>query len=132
MSISSLLKKTFILKLLQNNYLTMSRALKVFFTFISLVLSIQAVVTASTDVDQVEESSVTVPEVKLPFTITSPAAGLKGPVVLASQPSTVSANLRKKEENDVELEGVTHIVILSNGYDFICFVSIRCLHSITI
>jgi hypothetical protein len=79
--------------------------LKVFFAFISLVLSIQAVVTTS-DVDNVKESSVTVPEVKLPFTITSPTAVLKGPVVIASQPLAVSANLRKKEENEVELEGM--------------------------
>ena len=82
----------------------MFRALKVFFAFICLVLSIQAVVTASSDVDHVKESSVTVPG----LTLTTPSAGLtlKGPVVIASQPSAVSANLRKKEEVEVELEGM--------------------------
>jgi hypothetical protein len=92
----------------------MFRALKVFFAFICLVLSIQAVVRTSSDVDHVKESSVTVPGVKLPFTITSPAAGLKGPVVIASQPSAVSANLRKKEEVEVDLEG---LIAISNRYD---------------
>jgi len=70
------------------------------------VLSIQAVVTASSDVDHVKESSVTVPGVKLPPTVTSLAASLKGPVVIANQPSAVSANLRKIEENEVDLEGM--------------------------
>jgi len=107
----------------------MFRALKVFFTFICLVLSIQAVVTTSSDVDNVKESSVTVPGVQLPLTLTTPAAGLNGPVVIASQPSTVSANLRKKEDIEVNLEG--HIVI-SNRYDDLCYVSILYLHSITI
>ena len=83
----------------------MFRALKVFFAFICLVLSIHAVVTASADVDHVKESSVTDPRVNPP-TQTTPSAGLNGPVVLASQPSTVSANLRRKEENEVDLEGM--------------------------
>jgi hypothetical protein len=90
------------LKILLNNYRTMSRALKGFFAFLCLVLSIQAVV-STTDVDNVNEASVTVPVGKLPYTIISPTAGLKGPV---SQASVVSANLRKKEENDVDVEGV--------------------------
>ena len=83
----------------------MFRALKVFFAFLSLVLSIQAVVT-TTDVDHVKEVSVTVTVGELHFTVTSPAAVLNGPVVIASQPSTVRANLRKKEEIEVELEGM--------------------------
>jgi len=94
----------------------MFRALKVFFAFIYLVLSIQAVVTAS-DVDHANEVSVTVPVVKLPLTLTPPTVVLIGPVVLASQPSAVRANLRKKEEVEVDLEG--HIVI-SNRYDDLC------------
>ncbi len=89
---------------LQNNYSIMFRALKVFFAFICLVLSIQAVV-AATDVDNVTGASVTDPRVNPP-TQTTPTAVLNGPVVFASQPSAVSANLRKKEENDVELEGM--------------------------
>jgi hypothetical protein len=80
----------------------MFRALKGLFALICLVLSIQAVV-AATDVDNVKESSVTVPGVQLPLTITSRP---KGPVVIANQPSAVSANLRKKEENEVDLEGM--------------------------
>ena len=86
----------------------MFRALKVFFAFICLVLSIQAVVTTSSDVDNVKESSVTVPgiQLQLPLTLTTPTVILKGPVVIASQPSTVSANLRKKEEIEVDLEGM--------------------------
>ena len=80
----------------------MFRALKVFFAFLYLVLSIQAVVTASSDVAHANEVSVTVPVV----TVTSPAASLNGPVVIANQPSAVSANLRKKEENEVDLEGI--------------------------
>ena len=83
----------------------MFRAFQGFFAFICLVLSIQAVVT-TTDVDNVKEAPVTVTAGKLPFTITSPAAILKGPVVLASQPSAVNANLRKKEENEVDLDGM--------------------------
>ena len=72
-----------------------------------LVLSIHAVVTASSDVDHVKELSVTDPRVNPP-TQTTPSAGLtlNGPVVIANQPSTVSANLRKKEENEVDLEGM--------------------------
>jgi hypothetical protein len=84
----------------------MFRALKVFFAFLYLVLSIQAVVIAASDVDHANEVSVTVSVVKLPLTVTSPAASLNGPVVIANQPSAVSANLRKKEENEVELEGM--------------------------
>jgi len=84
----------------------MSRALKVFFACICLVLSIQAVVTASSDVDHVTGASVTVPGVKLLPTLTRSAVVLKGPVVIANQPSAVSANLRKKEENKVDLEGM--------------------------
>ena len=84
----------------------MFRALKVFFAFLCLVLSIQAVVTASSDVDNVKESSVTVPGVKLPLTVITPTVVLKRPVVIANQPSAVSANLRKKEENEVDLEGM--------------------------
>jgi len=83
----------------------MFRALKVFFAFICLVLSIQAVATAS-DVAHANEVSVTFPVVKLPLPLTTPTAGLNGPVVIASQSSAVSANLRKKEENDVDLEGM--------------------------
>jgi hypothetical protein len=86
----------------------MFRALKVFFAFICLVLSFQAVVIAS-DVAHANEVSVTVSVVKLPLTVNSPAAGLNGPVVIASQPSAVSANLRKKEENEVELDGIVVI-----------------------
>jgi len=86
----------------------MFRALKVFFACICLVLSIQAVVTTSSDVDHVKESSVTVPgiQLQLPLTVTTPTVVLKGPVVIASQPSTVSTNLRKKEEIEVDLEGM--------------------------
>jgi len=84
----------------------MFRALKVFFVVICLVLSFQAVVTASSDVAHANEVSVTVPVVKLPLPLTTPTAGLNGPVVFASQPSAVSANLRKKEENEVDLEGM--------------------------
>ena len=91
----------------------MFRALKVFFAFICLVLSFQAVVTASSDVAHANEVSVTVPVVKLPPTVTSPAASLNGPVVIANQPSAVSANLRKKEENEVDLEG---LIVISNRY----------------
>ena len=81
----------------------MSRALKVFFAFICLVLSIQAVITTSSDVDHVKESSVTDPRVKLPLNLKTSTAVLNGPV---SQPLAVSANLRKKEEIEVELEGM--------------------------
>jgi hypothetical protein len=84
----------------------MSRALKVFFAFLCLVLSILAVVSTSADVDHVKESSVTVPGGKLPLTLTIPTAVLKGPVVIANRPSAMSANLRKKEEVEIELEGV--------------------------
>jgi len=84
----------------------MFRALKVFFASICLVLSILAVVTAAADVDHIKEVSVTVPMVKLPFTLTNPASTLNGPVVIASQPSAVSANLRKKEEIEVDVEGM--------------------------
>ena len=95
----NLLKTIFISESPQNNYSIMFRALKVFFAFLYLVLSIQAVVTASADVDHDKESSVTLPGVKL-------AASLNGPVVLASQASAVSTNLRKKDEIEVELEGM--------------------------
>jgi hypothetical protein len=84
----------------------MFRALNVFFAFLCLVLSIQAVVTTSSDVGHVKESSVTDPTLKFPPTITTPTATLNGPVVIASQPSAVRANLRKKEENEVKLEGM--------------------------
>ena len=44
---------------------------------------------------------------KLPYTLISPAAVLKGPAVIASQASAVSANLRKKEDvEQVDVEGV--------------------------
>ena len=77
-----------------------------FFASVCLVLSIQAVVTAA-DVDNAKDASVTVPSDKLHNTLTSPAAVLNGPVVLASQASAVSANLRKKEEiEQVDVEGV--------------------------
>ena len=76
----------------------MFRALKVFFAFICLVLSIHAVVTTSADVDHVTGASVTDPTLKFPPT-------LNGPFVDASQPSAVSANLRK-EEIEVDLEGM--------------------------
>ena len=76
----------------------MFRALKVFFAFIYLVLSIQAVVTASSDVDHVVTAS-SDPTLKYPPT-------LNGPFRDATQPSAVSANLRKKEEVEVELEGM--------------------------
>jgi len=92
----------------------MFRALKVFFAFICLVLSIQAVVTASADVDHANEVSVTVPVVKLPPTLTTPTVVLIGPVVVASQPSAVRANLRKKVEVEVDLEG---LIVISNRYD---------------
>jgi hypothetical protein len=84
----------------------MFRALKVFFVVICLVLSIHAVVAASSEVDHSNEVSVTVPGVKLPLTVITPTDILKGPVVFASQPSAVSANLRKKEEIEVDLEGM--------------------------
>ena len=83
----------------------MLRALKGFFAFICLVLSIQAVVTASADADHVTGASVTDPRVNPP-TQTTPTAVLNGPVVFASQPSAVSANLRKKEEIEVDVEGM--------------------------
>jgi len=89
----------------------MFRALKVFFAFICLVMTIQAVVTASADVDHANDVSVTVPVVKLPLTVTSLAASQNGPVVIANQPSAASANLRKKEENEVELEDVTPFAV---------------------
>ena len=67
-------------------------------------MSIQALVTAA-DIGHVKEASIN--GVKLAFTLTSPAAVLNGPVVLASQASAVSANLRKKEEiEQVDVEGV--------------------------
>ena len=91
---------------IKDNYLTMFRALQVFLALICLVLSIQAVVTTSSDVDHVKESSVSVPVGKLPLTKSSQAASLNGPVVIANQPSAVSANLRTKEENEVDLEGM--------------------------
>jgi hypothetical protein len=78
----------------------MSRALKVFFAFICLVLSIQAVV-STTDVDHVKEA-VTDPRINPPTS----TAGLNGPVVIANRPSAVSANLRKKEKVEVGLEGI--------------------------
>ena len=88
----------------------MFRALKVFFAFLSLVLSIQAVVTTSADVDHDKEASVTVPWVKLlptlPVTLNRSAVVLNGPLVIPNQPSAASANLRKKEEVVVELEGM--------------------------
>jgi len=86
----------------------MFRALKVFFVVICLVLSIQAVVTTSSDVDNVKESSVTVPgiQLQLPLTLTTPTVVLKGPVVIDNRPSAVRANLRKKEEIEVDLEGI--------------------------
>jgi hypothetical protein len=84
----------------------MFRALKVFVAFLSLVLSIQAVVTTTANVGDVKESSVNVTVGKHPFTVTILDSSLNGPVVLVSQPSSVSANLRKKEENKVDLEGM--------------------------
>ena len=79
---------------------------KAFFAFVCLALSIQALLVAA-DVDHVKEASVTVPAGKLPYTLISPAAVLHGPVVIASQASAVSANLRKKEEiEQVDVEGV--------------------------
>ena len=80
----------------------MFRALIVFFAFIYLLLSIQAVVAASSDVDHDKEVWVTVPGGKL----LSQAATLNGPVVIANQPSATSTNLRKKEEIEVDLEGM--------------------------
>jgi hypothetical protein len=77
----------------------MFRALKVFFAFICLVLSIQAVVTASADADHVTGASVTDPTFKFPPT-------MNGPFRVASQPLAVGANLRKKEEIVVDLEGM--------------------------
>jgi len=73
----------------------MFRALKVFFAFICLVLSFQAVVTAS-DVAHANEVSVTVSVVKLPPTVTIPAAGLNGPVVIPQ--STISCERELKKE----------------------------------
>ena len=78
---------------------------RAFFASVCLALSIQAVVTAA-DVDHRKEASITVPSDKLRNTLTSPAAVLKGPVVIASQASAVSANLRKKEEIEVDVEGM--------------------------
>jgi hypothetical protein len=77
----------------------MFRALKVFFAFLYLVLSIQAVVTASADFDHITGASITDPTLKYPPT-------LNGPFRDASQPSAVSTNLRKKEEIEVDLEGM--------------------------
>ena len=74
---------------------------RAFFAYLCLVLSIQALLVAA-DVEHVKEASVIVPGVKLPYTLISPAAVLKGPVAIASQASAVSANLRKK----VDVEGV--------------------------
>ena len=80
---------------------------RAFFAFIFLVLFIQAIISlAAPNVDNDKEASVTVTVRMLPFTITSPAATLKGPVGLANQASAVSVNLRKKEEIEVDLEGV--------------------------
>ena len=76
---------------------------RAFFASVCLVLAIQAVVTAA-DVEHVKEASVN--GVKLPYRLTSPAAVLKGPVAIASQASAVSANLRKKEDVEVDVEGV--------------------------
>ena len=100
-------------------------AWKGFFASVCLVLSIQAVVAAA-DIGHIIEASVTIPSDN---TLTSPAAVLNGPLVLASQASAVlasqaavlarqaaavsssqasavSANLRKKEEIEVDVEGV--------------------------
>jgi hypothetical protein len=60
------------------------------------------VVTTSAGIDHVKEASVTDPRINPP----TPTAGLNGPVVIANRPSVVSANLRKKEEVEVELEGM--------------------------
>ena len=84
----------------------MFKALKVFFAFLCLVLSIQAVVTTSSDVAHANEVSVTVPGVKLLPTLTRSAVVLNGTLMIPNQPSALSANLRKKEENEVDLEGV--------------------------
>ena len=89
--------------------------MKVFFAFLYLVLSIQAVVTASADVDHDKESSVTLPGVKL-------VASLNGPVVLASQASAVSANLRKKQEYEVELEGMYIVLYQIDTMIYVMFV----------
>jgi hypothetical protein len=89
----------------------MFRALKVFFAFLCLLL------TTTAYVDHVNGASVTVPTTTTTTattttttttttTLTTPSAGLNGPVVIASQPSAVSANLRKNEEDEVDLEGV--------------------------
>ena len=80
--------------------------LRAFVASVCLVLSIVAVVTA-TDIEHVKEASVTVSGVRIPLILNSPAAVLKGPVVIVSQASAVSANLRKKEEiEQVDVEGV--------------------------
>ena len=86
----------------------MFRALKVFFAFLSLVLSIEAVITTSADVDHDKEASVTVPWVKLlpTLTLNRSAVVLNGPLMIPNQPSAASANLRKKEEVEVELDGM--------------------------
>jgi hypothetical protein len=72
--------------------------------------SIQAVISlAAANVDNDIKASVTltVGNVrKFPFSITSPAATLKGPVGLANQASAVSVNLRNNKEIEVDLEGV--------------------------
>ena len=81
----------------------MFRALEGFLKFVCLVLSIQAVVEA-TDVNHHQDAPVN--GITLPPTLTSPSATLNGPVVIASQASAVSANLRKNEEIKVDLEGV--------------------------
>jgi len=96
---------------------------RAFFAFIFLVLFIQAVISlAAPNVDNDKEASVTVTVGMLPFTITSPAATLKGPVGLANQALAVSVNLRKKEEIEVDLEGVK---VISNRYDDLFYVCIR-------
>jgi uncharacterized protein YdeI (BOF family) len=111
----------------------MLRALKGFFAFICLVLSIQAVVRASAVVGDVKGASF----IKLPLNVSSPAATLNGPVGVASQASAVSANLRKKEENEVDLKGIVihqiDTMIYGMKYTvYLCNVSIRYVHSITI
>ena len=96
---------------------------RAFFAFVFLVLFIQAVISlAAANVDNDKEASVTVTVGKLPFNITSPAATLKGPVGHANQVSAVSVNLRKKEEIEVDLEGVK---VISNRYDDLFYVCIR-------
>ena len=112
-----------------SNYQTMFEVIpwKGFFASVtySLWVSTQALVTAA-DIEHVKEASIN--GVKLAFTLISPAAVLNRPVVIASQASAVSANLRKKEEiEQVDVEGVW---VISTRLIYRCD-TIRCWWSLS-